>query len=261
MKLRSSERMKRARPNIKSLWRSVFNIESIAKLRVAISGRSGILRRAMSLFCVLLGWTLAMGSQERVHKAPEVHQEQIRSAKEAPVIDAHYTLEEALRGTTAPKDVVEKLTLIELKYWGMDHREHVGQLVAHRDVAEDLRAIFHELDSARFPIQSIIPIVRYNWDDDASIAVNNTSAFNYRRVDGTTHLSKHAYGIAVDLNPYLNPYLRSSAKKSSAQRPYNPKVAGTIVANSVVTKAFARRGWTWGGNWKGAKDYQHFDKR
>ncbi len=174
------------------------------------------------------------------------------------VIDAQDTPEQALRGSTAPAQIRDRQRLLEVHYHGMDGKRHRGQIVADCTLVDELRAIFHEIDSAAFPLQSVIPIVHFNWDDDASIAKNNTSAFNYRCVSGTKRLSKHASGMAIDVNPYLNPWVGHGG---SSQRPYDPAVAGTITENCIVVRAFRKRGWTWGGHWKGAKDYQHFDKR
>ncbi len=169
-----------------------------------------------------------------------------------------YTLATALEGSAAPKEVRDSMRLVELRYWGFDNREHQGQLVVNMTLADDVRLIFHDLDSLHFPIRSIVPIVAYDWSDDASIAKNNTSCFNYRRVNGTSHLSMHAFGRAIDLNPYLNPWIGESR---ASPRPYNTKVAGTIAEGSEVVKAFTKRGWTWGGSWARSKDYQHFEKR
>ena len=48
----------------------------------------------------------------------------------------------------------------------------------------------------------------YGGDDDRSMAANNTSGFNCRRVAGQSSWSAHAYGEAIDLNPVQNPYVR-----------------------------------------------------
>jgi hypothetical protein len=139
----------------------------------------------------------------------------------------------------------------------------VGQIVVAEALAEDVQEIFDELCNEEFPIQSIVPIVHYGHDDFASIGENNTSAFNYRKVAGTSRLSKHALGRAIDLNPLLNPYVNmdGSPKEGSFSYPgYDPTVPGTIVEDDAVVQAFLRRGWTWGGHWTDALDLQHFNK-
>jgi hypothetical protein len=35
---------------------------------------------------------------------------------------------------------------------------------------------------------------------------------------------------------------------------------GMIKAGDICVKTFKAKGWTWGGDWKTVKDYQHFEK-
>ncbi len=174
------------------------------------------------------------------------------------IVDAYYTREQALAGSHAPQEILNRQVLVVVHYSGMDGKEHEGQIVCDSSVRNDVRSIFHTIDSLRFPLQSVIPIVHFGWDDDSSVKANNTSAFNYRMVEGSRHLSKHSYGIAIDINPWLNPWQRASGKR---KRAYDLKTPGTLQAGGAIVRAFRAKGWTWGGNWKGSKDYQHFDKR
>jgi hypothetical protein len=104
----------------------------------------------------------------------------------------------------------------------------------------------------------------YKGDDDVSMADNNTSAFNYRDVvDSKGVLSKHSYGVAIDINPIQNPYIKGKKISPASGTNYvNRKKFqnGMIIKNDVCYKAFKDRGWTWGGEWKTMKDYQHFQK-
>ena len=142
-----------------------------------------------------------------------------------------------------------------------------GAIVVHRDVAADVGRVFVALFSARFPIASIEPIEAFGGDDDRSTMANNTSAFNCRPsfgADGapTKRWSQHAYGRAVDVNPVQNPYvLADGSVLDPAARPYVDRrlgEPGMVVAGGAVVKAFAAKGWKWGGNWRTTKDYQHF---
>lgn len=178
--------------------------------------------------------------------------------EEPVIIDSRMTREEALGNNTFPQSVLASQELVTVRYYSFDGKLHEGQVVLHREVAEDIREIFRDIEKSRFPVAKVIPIVRYNWSDDKSIADNNTSAFNYRTIAGTKKLSDHARGRAIDLNPYLNPWI---GKSGVAKRPYNTERAGTIVAGDVVVQAFKKRGWLWGGSWKNSRDYQHFYKR
>ena len=103
---------------------------------------------------------------------------------------------------------------------------------------------------------------KYDADDDLSMAANNTSAFNCRKVSGSTNWSEHAYGRAIDVNPVQNPYVTRSGRVSPpAGRPYadrGRRAPGMLHAGDQAVKAFARAGWAWGGEWTSAKDYQHF---
>lgn len=174
------------------------------------------------------------------------------------VTDSALSREQAMNCAAFPAGVCDSQCVVDVRYVGMDGLHHRGQIVVHQALAGDVREIFRELDSAAFPVYSVIPISHFGWSDDASINVNNTSAFNYRTVAGTRRLSMHAFGRAIDLNPYLNPYLTPGKK---ALRQYDPRTPGTIVRGDACYMAFTKRGWTWGGDWKNEKDYQHFEKR
>ena len=153
------------------------------------------------------------------------------------------------------------LRLVKLTHWGFDGQAHPGELVVHRDVAGRILGVFASLYEARFPIQQVRLIDEFGGDDDRSMAANNTSAFNCRRVAGTSRWSHHAFGRAIDINPVQNPYVRSAGDVRPPEgRPYirrDPNVPGLITANGPVVAAFARIGWPWGGRWA-SPDYQHF---
>ena len=94
---------------------------------------------------------------------------------------------------------------------------------------------------------------------------NNTSAFNFRKIAGTNEWSKHALGMAIDINPLYNPYVYKQGNRISTQPKeayiYADREADCayyIKAGDVCYEAFVSRGFTWGGDWKNPKDYQHF---
>lgn len=156
---------------------------------------------------------------------------------------------------------LDDLRLVELAYWGMDGESRTGRLVVHKDVAQDVADIFGDLYEARFPIERMELVDEYGGDDNASMAANNTSAFNCRNVPGTSSLSRHSYGVAVDVNPLLNPYIRGSEVLPPLGEAYADReqaVPGLITAGDACCEAFVSRGWTWGGEWVNSKDYQHF---
>jgi len=170
----------------------------------------------------------------------------------------------ALRGTTAPKEIVDTLALVSLQYVDFAGKEHHGHLVIAKDLVAEVTEIFHELFMAEFPIATMTPIAEYEWDDDASMRANNCSGFNYRVIAGTDRLSLHAAGRAIDINPLQNPYIVHGLS-SPPGLVYDPRNKGALVAGSAIVQAFTSRGWEWGGNWNplgkdGTIDYQHFQK-
>jgi hypothetical protein len=155
-----------------------------------------------------------------------------------------------------------ELRALRLSHWDGAGRARIGTLIVGAQYAEDLVSVFSELFAARFPIERMEPVATYGADDDASMAANNTSAFNCRFVAGTSTWSEHAYGRAIDLNPLVNPYVLGNGSVfppgGADYLDRDPDVPGLVVEGDVVVSAFADIGWGWGGNWSGKKDYQHF---
>ena len=154
------------------------------------------------------------------------------------------------------------LRRVTITYVGFDGRAHRGALVVNRSVAAPVARAFGELYAARFAIRRMVPIEAYGGDDFRSIEADNTSAFNCRPATGSSHWSEHAYGRAIDLDPLENPYVSGGRTSHTASRPYLDRVRvagrpGVISDGGVVTRAFARIGWGWGGRWSGTRDYQH----
>ena len=102
------------------------------------------------------------------------------------IVDSAMDFAGSIAGTAAPREVIESLCLISVRYVGFDGRLHEGQLVVHRELAADLGEIFALMEILKFPVAGAVPIVRYGWSDEASMAADNTSAFNYRRLPGRT---------------------------------------------------------------------------
>jgi hypothetical protein len=154
------------------------------------------------------------------------------------------------------------LRRVTITYVGFDGRAHRGALVVNRSVAAPVARAFGELYAARFRIRRMVPVEAYGGDDFRSIEADNTSAFNCRPATGSSHWSEHAYGRAIDLDPLENPYVSGGRTSHPASRPYldRARVAdrpGVITDGGMVTRAFARIGWGWGGRWSGTRDYQH----
>ena len=165
----------------------------------------------------------------------------------------------------------------DFRYLRLSHideagQEHVGEMVCHHTISASLLQIFRQLYDARYPIHSIRLIDDFGADDEASMQANNTSCFCYRAVAGTTKLSKHSQGLAIDLNPLPNPCVR--VRTNNKGRKYTSVQPRTATAYTDRTRAFPMKidtadlayllfrqhGFQWGGGWRSLKDYQHFER-
>ena len=177
-----------------------------------------------------------------------------------------------ISGISYPVDCtvqLDELRYVVLKYIDFNGETKNGELICNRSVAEDLTEIFYELYKADYRIESIKLVDEFGGDDTASMLANNTSCFNYRVVEGTTRLSNHAYGLAIDINPFYNPYITYkkdgsvsiSPKGSEAYADRSLDFPYKIDENDLAYKLFKEHGFKWGGDWNNSKDYQHFEKK
>lgn len=162
----------------------------------------------------------------------------------------------------------DDLRYIRLLHMGFDGLTHVGEMIVNKAIADDLINIFKELYKKEYPIEKMLLIDDYDADDLKSMADNNSSSFNYRFVEGTTRRSVHSDGLAIDINPLYNPYVRSRDGKLEILPESGAEYADRDKENDYYIrkddpcyKAFVSRGFTWGGEWKNSKDYQHFEKK
>ena len=118
-------------------------------------------------------------------------------------------MKKLVSGKNIPQSIIENLRLVDVYYYGFDEKLHKGQLVVHKEVVLDIIEIFEFIRETHFPISKVIPISKYDWSDEKSMQDNNTSAFNYRYISGTRVISNHASGLAIDINPMLNPYIKN----------------------------------------------------
>ena len=169
------------------------------------------------------------------------------------------------------------VALSDLRYLVMLHvnfdgEYQVGEMIVNKAVASDVMEIFETLCSEGYQIEKMYLIDNY-WTGDASdsdwnsIDHNNTSCFCYRAATGSSKLSKHSYGLAIDLNPQYNPYVTiqdDGSKKYSHDNAsdyvYNRSsdTPHVITTSDLAYELFTSYGWTWGGSWSNPKDYQHF---
>lgn len=180
----------------------------------------------------------------------------------------------ASRITTVPASVLERSTWepscpvgandlrwIRLTFWGFDDARHTGELLVHRDAAEPLVEVFRQLYAERFPIEQMVITTRADLDAPPTGDGNGTGAFSCRPVTGGSSYSQHAYGLAVDINPFQNPYTKGEVllpELAGAYLDRDWRRPGMILPDGPVVRAFASIGWTWGGTWNSLKDRHHF---
>ena len=176
------------------------------------------------------------------------------------IVDSDMTFAEAIFASAAPTPIIDSLSLVDVRYYSFDGLRHAGQIVVCAELEEDLYEIFAFLEEIRFPVGKAIPIAAYSWDDEASMADNNSSSFNFRFIANTEKLSLHAFGRAVDINPVQNPVIYPSGLVAPPGARYAPSAPGALSGSSPVVREFLKRGWCWGGHFDQPKDYHHFEK-
>ena len=161
----------------------------------------------------------------------------------------------------------EELSYCRVLYVGPDEAVYIGELVVNDEIAEDILEIFRELFDNGYKIGKMVLVDDYGGDDNLSMADNNTSAFNYRIVNHTTTLSRHAYGLAIDINPLYNPWIYEKDGETIVDPPSGAEYADRSLKNEyyltgedLCTQLFLAHGFSWGGDWEDSKDYQHFSK-
>lgn len=176
-------------------------------------------------------------------------------------------VEARMRGRSLPDGAsiaLSELRYLRLSYYDFSGEPQVGEMVCNVAIAQDLLEIFEALYEARYPICSIRLVDDFDASDDISMSVDNTSCFNYRTVPGQRNLSRHATGMAVDVNPLENPYInRSGVVRPSGAEVYLDRSADfphKIDRSDLCYRLFVAHGFTWGGAWAHSKDYQHFQK-
>ena len=175
-----------------------------------------------------------------------------------------------IKGKSYKDDCVvprEDLRYLHVLHIGFDGLPHEGELICGTAIAGDLLDIFQKLYEANYQIEKIRLVDEYNADDETSMRDNNSSSFNFRFISHTTRVSNHGMGLAIDINPLYNPYVKEVDGKMNIE----PATAGDYVDRSknfphkidhddLCYKLFIQHGFEWGGDWKSVKDYQHFEK-
>jgi hypothetical protein len=156
----------------------------------------------------------------------------------------------------------DDLRWLRLAFRGFDGQRHTGELLVNASAAESLVEVFRRLYEADFPMEELRITRAEELDAEPTGDGNNTGAFTCKPMPfGSSEWSEHAKGMAVDVNPFLNPYVKGAVvlpELASAYLDRGREGAGMVRAGDEVTRAFASIGWQWGGNWRRSKDYMHF---
>ncbi|MGH1564269.1 M15 family metallopeptidase [Mumia sp. DW29H23] len=182
------------------------------------------------------------------------------SEVESPAPDAVIARSTWRRGCPVGRD---DLAWVRLTFWGFDDSRHTGELLVNTAVVDDVVRAFRRLYAQRFPIEEMRITRAAEQTAPPTGDGNNTGAFNCRPTRGTTTFSQHAYGLAVDVNPFQNPYVKGDVVLPELASSYVDRDRvrpGMITADGPVVRAFAAVGWGWGGSWQNLKDYQHFSR-
>ncbi len=187
---------------------------------------------------------------------------------QSPITDP---LHEMMEGTSYKTGRIvdwENLCYIQVLHRDADGNAIVGEMVCNILIANDLIEIFKALFEAGYPIERMRLIDHYGGDDEASMRDNNTSCFNQRRTTAGGMMSKHSFGMAVDINPRYNPYYKVKASGNVMIKPdgsddYLQRDADfpyKITKGDLCHRLFRQHGFRWGGDWALGKDYQHFER-
>lgn len=184
------------------------------------------------------------------------------------ISDSVFTM---MQGKSYKEDCIvprEDLRYITCLHKDKDGNSIIGEMVLDKSIAQTVLSILRELYDASYPIEKMRLIDNWDGDDDAAMLANNSSGFNFRKVSRTRTLSKHAYGLAVDINPYYNPYYKVQSNgnriiKPEESAPYLDRSGDCpymIRRDDLCCRLFKEKGFVWGGGWANCKDYQHFEK-
>lgn len=184
-------------------------------------------------------------------------------------------VDDALLGRILGKSYVEnenialsELSYLKMLHYGLDGNTYVGEMIVNQKIEAEVLEIFQTLYEHQYPIERMTLIDEYDADDEASMDDNNTSAFNYRTIAGSGKLSNHSYGMAIDLNPKYNPYVKENADGSVVCQPKSgmeyadrtKEFPYKIDRDDLAYQLFVQAGFAWGGDFRSVKDYQHFEK-
>lgn len=166
----------------------------------------------------------------------------------------------------------DRLRVVTFDFTNFEGSTEQGSVTVLDAFAPYVQTIFNDLQRMAFPLKKARGLEHYLGDDGASMADNNTSAFNGRPITGGSSWSLHAYGAAIDLNPLQNPYIGiqangqamidpvASARAYVNRMQFRPEKPERFGLAEPVVDTFADNGFiNWGGYFNFPIDYQHFE--
>lgn len=161
----------------------------------------------------------------------------------------------------------DDLRHVRALHWDYDNQMHVGEMIVNKEIADRVVSILRQLFDAKYPIQRMLLPDVYDADDETQMRDNNSSSFCYRAIAGSSKLSKHARGLAIDINTLYNPYYKG---RDDGTRFIQPATAADycdrtwdfpykIDHDDLCFRLFTEAGFEWGGDWTSCKDFQHFE--
>ncbi|MCG8918315.1 M15 family metallopeptidase [Actinokineospora sp. PR83] len=154
-----------------------------------------------------------------------------------------------------------ELRYLTMSFWGFDGKAHTGEMIVNASAAEGVAGVFRALYAERFPIEEMRVTAAPELDLAPTGDGNNTGAFVCRKGRKLSSWSAHAYGLALDINPFCNPYVQGDLVLPELASSYvdrKNRRPGMVFAGDTAVRAFAAIGWSWGGEWSSPKDIQHF---
>lgn len=163
------------------------------------------------------------------------------------------------------------LRYLKVLHHNAEGKSQRGEMIVNADIADKVLRIFRKLYEAGYRIERMELIDNFDADDEKAMRANNSSSFNFRFMTGSTsRISKHGLGLAIDINPLYNPYVKrnadgtwhiepSTATPYALERDKRQDIPYKISHEDLAYKLFTKEGFRWGGDWKSLKDYQHFE--
>ena len=160
-----------------------------------------------------------------------------------------------------PQVLIDDIVDLELSFIDFQGTEKSGTIQVNQYIADDVVDVFKLMIEIGFPIHMMQPVSEFDFSDDKSMIANNSSGFNFRTVAlDPSRISNHSYGLAIDINPVHNPYIKGEVTLPPTAN-YDIDTPGTLHADHPVVVFMKEQGFVWGGDWdKPYRDYQHFHK-